>query len=210
MPIAEMFLNPLRILLIVIAVASVVVLPSSVFAHGGSHAGPVVTQMNKETALEVAIPESAKAIKKIAVVDQAMMAWAEETYGVRLKEGLYSYFIAEDKSSGEVVGGAIVKRTPFRKGKLSIAVGLDGDQQVTNVALMSINKNYLFELERDVGKGVISNYNGMTVDQIVNAKELSFNNKTQQQFAVALREAAVLLSTLMHSKQDIANSEAGG
>lgn len=210
MPVAAMFLSPLKVLPVVFAVVSAVVLPVSVFAHGGSHAGPVVTQMNKEAALEAAIPESAKAIKKIAVVDQEMAVWAEETYGVRLKEGLYSYFIAKDDRSGEVVGGAIVKRAPFREGKLSITVGLDSDQQVTNVALMSINKNYLFELERDVGKGVISNYNGMTVDQVSHAKELSFNNKTQQQFAVALREAAVLLSTLMHGKEDIAISEAGG
>ena len=210
MPVSAMFLSPLKVLPVVFAVASAVFLPVSAFAHGGSHAGPVVTQMNKEAALEAAIPESAKAIKKLAVVDQEMAAWAEETYGLRLKEGLYSYFIAEDKSSGAVVGGAIIKRAPFRKGKLSIAVGLDGDQQVTNVALMSINKNYLFELERDVGKGVISNYNGMTVDQVSHARELNFNNKTQKQFAAALREAAVLLSTLMYSKQDISISEAGG
>ena len=210
MPVAATFLHPLGILLVVIAITSAVIIPTSALAHGGSHAGPVVTQMNKETALAAAIPGLAKPVKKIAVVDQEMTKWAEEIYGVRLKEGLYSYFIAQDERSEEVVGGAIVKRAPFRKGKLSIALGIDADKQVTNVALMSINKNYLFELDRDVGKGVISKYKGMTVDQVSNAKELSFNNKTQQQFAVALREAAVLLSTLMYSKQDISISEAGG
>ena len=210
MPVAAIFLNPLKVVPVVLTIVSAVVLPASVFAHGGIHAGPVVTQMNEEAALEAAIPKSAEAIKKLAVVNEEMAAWAEEIYGTRLKEGLYSYFIVQDENSGEVVGGAIVKRAPFRKGKLSLALGIDADRKVTNVALMSINKNYLFELDRDVGKGIISNYNGMTVDQVSNAKELSFNNKTQQQFAVALREAAVLLSTLMHSKKDIAISEAGG
>lgn len=203
-------LHPLGVLLIAIYVTSVVTIPRSALAHGGSHAGPVVTQMNNETALEVTLPKSVKSIKKIVIVDQDAVTWAEETYGVRLKEGLYSYFLAQDEQSGEIIGGAVVKRSPFRQGKLSLAVGLDAERRVTNVALMSINKNYLFELEKNIGKGIISTYRGMSVAQITNAKELSFTNKTQQQFAAALRDATVLLATLMNSTQNRVDKAAGG
>ena len=197
-------------LLLAFVVVLIAAGPRSALAHGGSHAGPVVTQMNKEAALKAILPPSAKVIKKIAVVDQEVVTWVEENYGVRLKEGLYSYFLAQDEQNGEIIGGAVVKRSPFRKGKLSLAVGVDAERRVTNVALMSINKNYLFELERDVGKGVIPTYKGMSIEQVKNAKELSFTNKTQQQFAVALRDATALLVTLMYSKQEISDSETGG
>jgi len=208
------FTTPLSYLFGGLLIAIILVLsaagPRSAFAHGGSHAGPVVKQMGKEAALEATLPKSAKSIKKIVAVDQEAVMWAEETYGVRLKKGIYSYFIAQDEQSGETIGGAVVRRSPFRQGRLSLAVGLDAERQVTNVALISINKNYFFELEESISKGIISTYRGMSIAQITNAKELSFSNKTQQQFAVALRDATVLLATLMNSTQQNSDEEVGG
>lgn len=179
-------------------------------AHGGAHAGPVVEQMNKETALELTLPKSVTVIKKLEAVNQEAVAWAEATYGVRLKEGLYRYFLAQDEQSGEIVGGAIVRRSKFRQGKLTLTVGLDAEQHVTNIALMSINKNYLLELETDFTEGVISTYRGQSVEQVTNAKALSFANKTEQAFAIGIRDATVLLATLMSSKRHADSERKGG
>ncbi len=171
--------------------------PKIAHAHGSVHAGPIVEQVNQESALDAALPLPAKMVKKIEVLDQDDVAWARETYGVNLNKGVYSYYLAKDEESGEVVGGAVINRSRFLDGKLSLALGLDADLRVASVVVMSANRSYLFELKATVGNGTIESYSGMSVEEVVTAKELSYSNKTVREFAATLRDATALLATLM-------------
>jgi len=196
-------------LLIAVLLVGTTIWAQTVKAHGGGHIGLIETQMDKKAALDATLPSSAKIIKKMVVLDQQAITWASEIYGVRLKEGVYRYFLAQDKQNGKNIGGSVVQTSRFRRGELSLVVGLDANQRITNVVLMGVNKNYLFELETNVGKGIIFTYQGMSVNEIVNAEALSYTNKTVQEFAVVLRDATVLLATLMRSKQHTANKSQG-
>lgn len=199
----------ISVLLSGLLVASAGIWVQNAQAHSSAHVGSEVVQINKVAALEATLPSPAKAVKKIEVLDQEATAWADETYGVRLSEGLYSYFLAQDEQSNEIIGGAMVQRSRFQRGRLSLAVGVDANQHITNVVLVSTNKNYLAELKTNVGEEVISFYRGMSVKEIANAKALRFASKTAREFAVAVRNAAVLLATLMNSEQQVTTNAEG-
>lgn len=85
--------------------------------------------------------------------------------------------MAQDETSGEIVGGVIVRRSKYCRGKLTFAVGLDTAQRITNVVLISINKNYLIEFKTDVNKEGFPDYAGMSIGEIVSARALSYTSK---------------------------------
>ncbi|MFQ5487135.1 MAG: hypothetical protein ACE5ET_01660 [Gammaproteobacteria bacterium] len=168
-------------------------------AHKG-HGGAMVTFLKKKATLRAMLPEGAKVVKRKQRLSEEADEWAAKTYDVDLDESLYTYYLAKDRSSGKIIGGAIITKATYRHGDIMIAVGLDAAGKVTRVALTAISEKYIPDFEGTVGKGFLDRYTGMTLaDLVQNAKEQENAGKPERLFASKLRDAAVLLVAFMHS-----------
>jgi len=168
-------------------------------AHKG-HGGPMVTFLKKKATLRAMLPAGAKIVKRKQRLSEEADDWAAKTYGVDLDESLYTYYLAKDRSSGKIIGGAIITKATYRHGDIMIAVGLDAAGKVTKVALTAISEKYIPDFEGTVGTGFLDRYTGMTLaDLIQNAKEQADAGKPERLFASKLRDAAVLLAAFMRS-----------
>ncbi len=168
-------------------------------AHKG-HGGPMVTFLKKKATLRALLPQGAKIVKRKQRLADEGEEWASSTYGVDLDESLYTYYLAKDRSSGRVIGGALITKATYRHGDIMIAVGLDADGKVTKVALTAVSEKYIPDFEGTVGTGFLDRYSGMTLaDLVQNAKAQEGAGKPERLFASKLRDAAVLLAAFMRS-----------
>ena len=163
-------------------------------AHEG-HAGPPTTFMKTKAALKKMLPNDAKIVKRKQPLKKPDIEWAQKTYGVELDKKIYSYYLATDKASGTVLGAAYVTEVPYRHGDLKIAVGIDADKKITQAAILGINEKYVVDFEGNVGTGLIADYAGLPLtDLVAKAKEAASSDKATREFAAAVRDAAVLLA----------------
>ncbi|HHH35885.1 MAG TPA: hypothetical protein ENK48_03535 [Gammaproteobacteria bacterium] len=167
-------------------------------AHKG-HGGPLVTFVKKKEALRALLPHGAKILKRKQRLSDTAAEWAEKTYGVDLEQSLYTYYLARDRQSGRIVGGAIILKAGYRHGDMVVAVGLDGSGKLTGVGLNGLSEKYIPEFEGTVGKGLIDGYKGMSVaDMVKKARAAAQGDKPSRVFASRVRDAAVLLAAFMN------------
>ncbi len=165
-------------------------------AHKG-HAGPMISFIKTKTALKAMLPSGAKIVKRKQPLKDVDIEWAEKTYDVELEEGIYSYYLATDKKSGQTIGAAYVTTVHYRHGDLKLALGIDATKRLTQAAILAVNEKYVVDFEGGVGKGLIEEYAGLSVDEsIVRASELASGDKASREFSAAIRDAAVLLVAL--------------
>ncbi len=170
-------------------------------AHKG-HGGPLVHFLKQKEALRAMLPAGGnfKIVKRKQRLSDEGAEWAERTYGVDLDESLYTYYLAKDRSSGQIAGGAIILKAGYRHGDLAVGVGLDAEGKVTKVALTALSEKYIPEFEGTVGKGFIEGYEGLSVADLVDKAEAAAGgDKPTRVFATRLRDAAVLLAAFMHT-----------
>lgn len=163
-------------------------------AHKG-HAGPMVHFMKSKAALKQMLPAGVRITKRKQPLSDDAVEWAETKYGVDLDSKIYSYYLATDKGDKSFKGAAYVNQMHYRHGDLKFAVGIDANQRVTQVAILGINEKYVVDFEGNVGTGLIADYAGLSLDELVaKAKALASSDKATREFAAAVRDAAVLLA----------------
>lgn len=166
-------------------------------AHKG-HAGPMVNFIKAKAALKEMLPSGARIVKRKQPLKEDAIEWADETYGIELDDDIYSYYLASDKKNGKVLGAAYVTKTHYRHGELKIAVGIDASLRITQVAILGINEKYVVDFEGNVGTGIIPEYAGLSIKEVVaKADELASSDKATREFASAVRDAAVLLAAFI-------------
>ncbi|MCF6324019.1 MAG: hypothetical protein L3J89_06830 [Gammaproteobacteria bacterium] len=168
--------------------------PQNAEAHKG-HAGPTVTFMKKKEALKAMLPADAKIVTRKQPLKDGAREWAEKTYGVKLDDQRYSYYLATDKKSGKVLGAAYVTQMGYRHGDLKIAVGIDAHKHLTQAVILGIKEKYVVDYDGNVGTGLIDGYAGISLEALIaKADELASSDKATREFAAAVRDAAVLLA----------------
>ncbi len=173
--------------------------PAPAQAHKG-HGGELQHFLKQKEALRAMLPGGAKIVKRKQRLSGEAADWAEQTYDVDLDKSLYTYYLAKDRASGRIVGGAIILKAGYRHGDLAVGVGLGGDGKVTRVALTALSEKYIPEFEGTVGKGFIDGYEGLTVaDLVEKARAAEGGDKPSRVFATRLRDAAVLLEAFMRT-----------
>ncbi len=184
-----------------VAIGAVLLTAVPATAHEG-HAGPMKTVLEDKAALKAMLPEGAKVAKRKQGLDQDSVKWAAEFYGVDLDEGIYTYYLARDKTSGKVLGAAITADADYRHGKVRIAIGIDGAQHVTRAAVLGVNEKYLQDIESSSGTGYIERYAGVSLAEFTDAaNEQLSKHDAGQIVAQLLRNSGVLLETLLRKAE---------
>lgn len=194
--------NPLSYLLTpVLTICLTLGITQNAQAHKG-HAGPMIDFMKSKAALKEMLPSGAKIVKRKQPLEESAIEWAEKTYGVELDEKVYSYYLATHKTDKTVMGAAYVSKTHYRHGDLKFAVGMDADHRITQAAILGVNEKYVVDFEGNVGTGLIADYAGLSLKELIaKADELASSDKATREFAVAVRDAAVLLAAFMQKTQ---------
>lgn len=171
-------------------------------AHEG-HAGPMVTFMKTKVALKTMLPAGARIVKRKQPLSENAVEWAESAYGVELDDGLFSYYLATDNTSKAATGAAYVGKASYRQGSLKFAVGIDVDNRITQAAILGVNKKYVIDFEGNVGIGLIADYAGLSIKELVaKAEQLtSSDDKATREFAALVRDAAALLAAFVHGNK---------
>ncbi len=191
--------SPLAYLFAPLLVVGLSVGSQNVQAHKG-HAGSTVDFIKKKAALKEMLPAGAKIVKRKQPLKADKVEWAKKTYRVELDDKLYSYYRATDKQSDVIVGAAYVGKTNYRHGDLEFAVGIGADHRLTQAAILSINEKYVVDFEGNVGTGLIADYAGLSLEELIaKADELASSDKATREFAVAIRDAAVLLAAFIRN-----------
>ncbi len=177
--------------------------PQIADAHKG-HAGPMVTFMKKKAVLKAMLPAGARLVKRKQPLPGAAATWAKETFSVELETDRHSYYLASDKKSKAVMGAAYIVKVGYRHGDIKLAVGIDDHQHVTQVAIMGLNEKYVVDFDGNVGTGLIADYAGLSLKELVaKAKSLESSDKATREFALAVRDAAVLLEAFIYSARGL-------
>jgi len=194
--------NPLSYLFTAVLAACLVLgISQNAQAHKG-HAGSTVTFTKTKAALKAMLPTEARITKRKQPLSKKAVAWAEKTYGVKLDDDLYSYYLATDKQSKAIVAAAYVGETSYRHGNLKFSVGIDADNRITQVAVLGINEKYVVDFDSNIGTGLIADYAGLSLNVLITkANALASSDKATREFATAVRDAAVLLAAFIHSNQ---------
>lgn len=174
---------------------------SSAHAHKG-HAGQIVYVMKSKQALKVMLPKGAKLVKRKESLNEDRRHWANKEYAVDLDTTLKTYYLARDKSSGKVIGGAIIATFSYRHGDATIAIGLDKNRLVSGAALLSVNDKYLIDFEGTVGKGLLDGFTGSTIKNLADMAEAKSDSvRPVRMIYEQLLEAAVTLAAFMQAAE---------
>ncbi len=177
-------------LLIVSLAFTFSILSQNALAHKG-HAGSMINFTKNKVALKEMLPSGAKIVKRKQPLKKDAAQWAKKTYDVELDEQVYSYYLATDKASGSILGAAYVAKGNYRHGDLKYAVGIDANGRITQAAILGVNEKYVVDFEGNVGTGLIADYAGLSLTELID--ELASSDKATREFASAIRDAAVLL-----------------
>ncbi len=135
-------------------------------AHKG-HAGSSVEFMKKKATLKSMLPTDAKIVKRKQPIKEDAVEWAEKTYGVKLDDKLYSYYLATDKQSKANIGAAYIGKINYRHGDLKFAVGIDANKHITQAAIMGVSEKYVVDFDGNVGTGLIADYAGLSLQELI-------------------------------------------
>ncbi len=171
------------------------------FAHKG-HAGKQVVFLKKEEALRQMLPAGAKVSQRKEKLDADKAVKAKKEYGVRLDEGVYTYYVARDSKSGATAGAAMVAEVEYMHGEVNLAIGIDTQGNVTKAAVLGVNEKYVPDLKSSVGTGYLRQFEGVTVKKLVTmANEASNSALATETIVSRLRDMAALLTTFLSTSQ---------
>jgi len=189
------------IITIVSVFSGIIALSGSVLAHEG-HAGKLVVFLKKEEALKQILPGGAKVVQRKEMLDRGKAEKAKKEFGVKLDDGVYTYYIARDKTSGATTGAAIVTEVAYMHGEVNLAIGIDTKGNVTKAAILSVNEKYVPDMKSSVGTGYLRQLEGVTIKKLVTmANEASNSALATETIFSQLRDMAALLSTFMTDSQ---------
>jgi len=170
-------------------------------AHKG-HGGSIVTFLKKNAVLKAMLPNDVKTVKRKQPLKNAAITWAQETYGVELDGGIYSYYRATDKTSKRVMGAVYIGKKTYRHGDLKFAVGIDAEKRITQAAIVGVSEKYRVDFDGNVGTGLIPDYAGLSLEELITkTDELASSDKATREFAAAVRDTAVLLAAFIHASK---------
>ena len=199
--ISDRTLQYIIIITIVSVLSGIIALSGSVLAHEG-HAGKLVVFLKKEEALKQILPGGAKVVQRKEMLDRGKAEKAKKEFGVKLDDGVYTYYIARDKTSGATTGAAIVTEVAYMHGEVNLAIGIDTKGNVTKAAILSVNEKYLQDLKSSVGTGYLRQVEGVSIKKLVSmANEASGSAKVTETIYSQMRDMAVLLSISLTSSQ---------
>jgi len=185
------------IITIVSVLSGIIALSGSVLAHEG-HAGKLVVFLKKEEALKQILPGGAKVVQRKEMLDRGKAEKAKKEFGVKLDDGVYTYYIARDKKSGMAIGAAMITEIEYLHGEVSLAIGIDTKGNVTKAAILSVNEKYLQDLKSSVGTGYLRQFEGVAIKKLVTMANESTNSSLATETIFSqLRDMAALLSTFM-------------
>ncbi len=168
-------------------------------AHKG-HSGSMVSFIKSKAALKEMLPSEARIVKRKQSLGDSAVAWAAENYGVELDDGIYSYYLATDRESGDILAAAYVGQIDYRHGDMRFAVGIDSGNRITGVAVLGVNEKYVVDFESGIGSGMIGGYAGISLKELLaRADSLSSSDKATREFVTAVRDAAVLLAAFINN-----------
>ena len=177
------------------------VLSVPAFAHEG-HAGKQVVFLKKEEVLKQILPAGAKVVQRKEMMDLDKALKAKKEYGVKLDEGVYTYYLARDSKSGATIGAAMVAVVQYVHGEVNLAIGLDAKGNVTKAAILSVNEKYVPDMKASVGTGYLRQFEGVTIKKLVTmANEASNSALAAETILSQLRDMAALLSIFLTSSQ---------
>ena len=199
--ISDRTLQYIIIITIVSVLSGIIALSGSVLAHEG-HAGKLVVFLKKEEALKQILPGGAKVVQRKEMLDRGKAEKAKKEFGVKLDDGVYTYYIARDKTSGATTGAAIVTEVAYMHGEVNLAIGIDTKGNVTKAAILSVNEKYVPDMKSSVGTGYLRQLEGVTIKKLVTmANEASNSALATETIFSQLRDMAALLSTFMTDSQ---------
>lgn len=179
----------------------ITVLPGSALAHEG-HAGKEVVFLKKAEALKQMLPAGAKVVQRKEMLDRDKAEKVKKESGVKLDEGVYTYYVARDSKSGATIGAAMVAEVEYMHGEVKLVIGIDAKGNVTKAAILSVNEKYVADLKVSVGSGYLRQLEGMTIKRLVSmAKEESGSSKVTETIYSQMSDMAVLLSTFLTAPQ---------
>ncbi len=168
-------------------------------AHEG-HAGKQVVLLKKEEALKQMLPAGAKVAQRKERLALEKAEKVKKEFGVKLDDGVYTYYIARDKKSGMVIGAAMITEIEYMHGEVNLAIGIDAKGNVTKAAILSVNEKYVPDMKASVGTGYLRQLEGVTIKKLVSmANEASGSAKVTETIFSKMRDMAALLSTFMIS-----------
>jgi len=170
--------------------------PAPALAHEG-HAGKKRLLLDTKLALKQMLPSGAKIVRRKEEVSPAANSWARDTHKVRLEwEGPVTYFVAKDKTSGQVLGTAMVYEFDYRHGKVKLAIGVDPAGKVTRAAILAAHDKVLADLVA-VGRGFIPSLDGVSIATLNDRKVAAKDKDRGGHFVYwRLRDMAVTLASL--------------
>jgi len=181
--------------------SGITVLSGPAMAHKG-HAGPQVVFLKKGEALKQILPAGAKVVLRKEMLDRDKAKKANEEYGVRLDEGVYTYYVARDSNSGAAKGAAMVVEIEYMHGEVNLAIGIDTKGNVTKAAILNVNEKYVPDMKASIGTGYLPQVEGVTIKKLATmAKEASKSSLTTETIYSQLRDMAALLSTFVTSSK---------
>ncbi len=181
--------------------SGITVLSGSALAHEG-HAGKLVVFLKKEEALKQILPGGAKVVQRKEMLDKGKAEKAKKDFGVKLDDGVYTYYIARDKTSGATTGAAIVIEVAYMHGEVNLAIGIDTKGNVTKAAILSVHEKYVPDIKASVGTGYLRQVEGVSIKKLVTmANEASNSELANETILSRLRDMAALLSTFMTVSQ---------
>src|SRR3989337_2213811 len=148
-------------------------------AHEG-HAGKQVVFLKKEEALKQMLPAGAKVVQRKERLDLDKAEKAKKELGVKLYDGVYTYYVARDSKSGATIGTAMVAEVEYMHGEVKLAIGIDTKGNVTKAAILSVNEKYVPDMKAYAGSGYLRQIEGVTIKKLVTMANESSNSSLTQ------------------------------
>ena len=194
-------LQKIKLITIITLFSGMTVLSGHALAHKG-HAVKQVIFLKKEEVLKQILPAGAKVVQRKEMMDLDKALKAKKEYGVKLDEGVYTYYLARDSKSGATIGAAMVAVVQYVHGEVNLAIGLDAKGNVTKAAILSVNEKYVPDMKASVGTGYLRQFEGVTIKKLVTmANESSNSALATETIFSQLRDMAALLSIFLTSSQ---------
>ncbi len=182
------------LILIITSFGVFCIFPNTAAAHKG-HAGPKVVFVKMKAALKKMLPTGAKLVKRKERLDSNGADWARRTFGADINEGVYTYYLASDPDNGAIIGAAMITTIPYRHEDITLVIGIDGNGNITEAAILSANKLHIPDLKKSVGVGFMPQFVGMSIKKLV-AKTGKLPAETDRKLIFStVRDTAVLLAT---------------
>src|SRR3972149_10581739 len=154
------------IIIILTFFSGLTVLSVPAFAHEG-HAGKQVVFLKKEEVLKQILSAGAKVAQRKEMLDRGKAEKAKKESGVKLDEGVYTYYVARDSKRGATIGAAMITEVEYMHGEVNLAIGIDTKGNVTKAAILSVNEKYVSDMKSSVGTGYLHRLEGVTIKKLV-------------------------------------------